>query len=670
MLIPAWQDPAGAVPAAPQGDAINPGHVASPLPGGAAEVFRFFLNLPSWLQAAGAIVGALVALLVLAYLWRRRAEILTWIRTRERAVKLGLGAGAFVLAVGLAGAGFAGWDYVEHENGFCTGCHVMEKAWGAFAAKAGKHDTLGCHDCHQQSMYASLRQLYLWVAERPVEIAAHATIPDRVCEKCHADATGDALWQRVKTTAGHRVHLESDSSALRDVRCVTCHGLEVHAFVPSSRTCGQSGCHENLDIRLGGMAQQTSLHCNSCHQFTAEVPVLATLDSASGTLVPKNRQCLGCHEMQQMLVGFDPAKDPHTGTCGACHNPHTQETPRAAAQTCTTAACHSTWRAEPFHLGASHRRVNQQCTLCHQPHAARVDASDCTGCHTTVSTAPGNRVRAPLPFDTTRALRPTALHSGIRTEAPNASIPAELVTAGESDVGGIGWGVDAWPRDAPLFAGGAHTQAPPARDSFPHPRHRRLACLTCHLTTDPSRRLTFEQPRGCLICHHQRPATSDCAECHQAEELVRPLPATVTVTVRDHAPRVRRATFAHQAHDELRCTQCHVTPVTLAPSPAVAQCSDCHAEHHAERRDCAACHAGGVGGDLRPVHTPPNDAHRFCGTCHKLETVAHLVPARPFCLTCHEPQREHYPDRECTVCHLQTSPEAWRRQLGAGGRAG
>ena len=390
--------------AAAQGDAINPGHVESPLPGGVSEVVRFLFNLPQWFQIAGAIAGTSIAIVVLVLLGRRRAAIAHWVSTRRRPVQLGLGVAVFLLVVGSARAGYAGWNYVQNDNSFCTGCHVMERPWGTFAAKAGKHDTLKCKDCHQQSIFASARQLYLWVAERPVEIREHARIPDRVCETCHADETGDALWQRVKTTAGHRVHLESDSSALREVACVTCHGLEIHAFVPSSRTCAQSGCHESLDIRLGRMSDQTALHCNSCHQFTAEVPRLATRDSAAGTLVPTNRQCLRCHAMQRILAEFDPDRDPHSGTCGACHNPHTERAPQEARRTC--AGCHPASRDEHFHVDASHRRVSQQCTLCHQPHAARVDASDCTGCHNAVRTAPGSRLRPPVPFDTARALRP------------------------------------------------------------------------------------------------------------------------------------------------------------------------------------------------------------------------------------------------------------------------
>ena len=37
-----------------------------------------------------------------------------------------------------------------------------------------------------------------------------------------------------------------------------------------------------------------------------------------------------------------------------------------------------------FHLGKAHRKVATRCETCHVVHAARVDASDCVGCHESV----------------------------------------------------------------------------------------------------------------------------------------------------------------------------------------------------------------------------------------------------------------------------------------------
>ncbi|MBI1967753.1 MAG: hypothetical protein HYS40_07170, partial [Gemmatimonadetes bacterium] len=384
------------------GDTVSAPVVESPLPGGAADVVRFFLQtVPQWAQIAGAVVGVGVAITVVVLLWRRRAGIREWFRTRGRRLKLALAGSAAVVVLGAAALGGASWNYMQHDNGFCTGCHVMGPAYQRFVES--EHDTLSCHDCHRQSIFASVRQLYFWVAERPAEIGPHSPVSTAVCSQCHV--TGQPqMWQRIAETAGHRTHLESDSSALKNVQCVTCHGLEVHRFVPVDSTCGQANCHVNQAIGMGKMAQQTSLHCVTCHQFTAEVPKLATRDSASGTLVPGTTQCFSCHEMKQVLVEFDPARDPHAGTCGMCHNPHRQQSVAEAKQSCATAGCHADWRNIPFHSGLRHRNVGRECTLCHQQHAARVDPSDCAGCHQAVRERARGRVKPPLPFDTTRAI--------------------------------------------------------------------------------------------------------------------------------------------------------------------------------------------------------------------------------------------------------------------------
>ena len=50
-------------------------------------------------------------------------------------------------------------------------------------------------------------------------------------------------------------------------------------------------------------------------------------------------------------------------------------------KSCTDAKCHADWRDVAFHAGKAHRKVAEQCETCHEPHAARVDASDCVGCH-------------------------------------------------------------------------------------------------------------------------------------------------------------------------------------------------------------------------------------------------------------------------------------------------
>ena len=626
--------------------------VESPLPGGVAQVVRFLLNtVPPWVQKGGVVLAILVGGLLLWVLVRRRRTLGVWLAARSRGGQIALAGAALGLIVAVGSMGAATWNYTQHSNDFCTGCHVMNPAFQRFATDENKHAELSCHDCHQQPLSASARQLYLWVAERPSEIGEHAKVPNRVCETCHV--TGDtATWQRVAATAGHRVHLESDSSALKDVQCVSCHGVEVHRFQPVAATCGQSGCHKASDteIVLGKMAEQTVRHCTSCHVFTAEVPALATRDSARGTLVPGKPECLGCHEMRQVLADFDERREPHGGTCGTCHNPHVQKTPAAAAASCATSACHANWRDEPFHTGASHRRVGAQCLSCHLAHSAKVDASNCEGCHRSVRAR--TRMRPPLPFDTTAALRRTSA-----TTAPRAYLSLAVFPAPSRVVAAVRLVSDRSGVTAPFRS----QDAASAADTFPHARHERLSCLVCHATGTGHGRLTFERPRGCAICHHRAPASARCASCHRTEEYQAPRPATVTVTVPDRQPRPRRVDFLHSPHSSRTCVECHTTPVTLAPPPDKAQCRDCHGEHHAAGRSCSSCH-GVV--EPKAAHQTLDAAHQRCDACHTATTIAQLTPTRSFCSTCHtETRRDHYVEKECSVCHLLAEPGAYRSRL-------
>ncbi len=353
-----------------------------PLPGGVAEVVRFFFHVPQWIQIGGAVLAVAVAATLVVVAWRNRAGIVDWLRTRSLALQTTLGLVAAIVLTSAAWAGAESWNYVQHDNAFCTGCHVMGESFQKF--QRSEHSDLGCHDCHQQSLYASARQMYLWVLERPEEIGPHSPVPNERCVSCHVTERPDSIWQRISSTAGHRVHLESDSSALEDVMCVTCHGVEVHQFVPAEQTCGQAGCHsrEDTEIVLGRMAAaETSMHCLSCHEFTEPVPEVSPMGTAAAALRPGDRKCLGCHEMQKVLADFRPAEDPHGGVCGACHDPHVQTTPEAAFRTCTGSGCHDDPEAStPFHRGLGDATL-ASCETCHQAHTWEVAGRDCVACH-------------------------------------------------------------------------------------------------------------------------------------------------------------------------------------------------------------------------------------------------------------------------------------------------
>ncbi len=629
-----------------------------PLPGGIATVVRFFMHVPQWIQIGGIILGAVVAVVAVVFIWRSRQQIINWVTTRSRGVKIAIATAAGLVVLAGAASSYVAMDYVNHANEFCTGCHVMGPSYVRFTES--EHSDLNCHDCHQQSIFASMRQLYLWVLDRPEEIGPHAPVPNRVCESCHVTGQPE-VWQRIASTAGHRTHLESDERELSEVMCVTCHGQEVHQFVPTEQTCGTSGCHDQTMIVLEKMADLPAMHCITCHQFTVEAPFPAPRERVAEVFTPREQQCFSCHEMTEAMATYDIAWDPHKGSCGLCHNPHVDVVARDAAQTC--ADCHMDWRARPFHVGPSHVRVAEQCILCHQPHAALIDPSDCTGCHAGVAANPEaprqvrERLQRVLPFDTLRALPR-------RSPQSMWAHPPEGITISTRD-SPVPRSVWAHPdrSNAVLFSA-SHANFPLPADTFSHDRHRDLSCLTCHTMATGHGRLTFEAPRGCQICHHQAPETSDCSVCHAAQTLEPPRSVRVRVAVAEEPPRERPVDYAHTAHAGLRCVDCHTAPVTLRPPDAVKQCTDCHGDHHTAARTCATCHLTEA---IRSAHERPADAHVKCDACHNPETVALLFPDRSFCSTCHQEQAaDHYVERECATCHMLATPEEHRRRLVSG----
>ncbi|HEU5217269.1 MAG TPA: hypothetical protein VFU23_01320, partial [Gemmatimonadales bacterium] len=587
----------------------------APLPGGLAALFRFLFQVPQWIQIAGAAAGAIVVLLVLRFIWRQRRDILAWLTSRSRQVQIGLAVGVLVVLTAAAATGAKSWDFMQHDNGFCTGCHIMEAPFQRFAAGAGKHQKLKCHDCHQQSIFASSRQLVLWVAQRPEKIGLHAQVPNSRCRSCHEQA-GKEKWQHAMRLAGHKAHFDSDSSALAGLACVKCHGAEVHKFIPSGRTCGQSGCHEKQPVKLAGMAKLPEINCVTCHAFTAELPGLASRDSAVKAMLPRQEQCLSCHQMQGKPKGLDLTKDPHQGSCGFCHDVHAHTVPADARTSCKT--CHANVAQSSFHQGVNHRRVVDACLTCHQPHQASVDAADCAGCHAAVRAR--GLFKPPMPFDT----------NAVKRRAVPPPQPAGEETApGLNEHRGKG---DALPEELPPPR---DSPAPPpaaARDSFPHNRHTSLACLTCHTTNRPGSGLVFQAPRGCDLCHHQKViagavAAADCVRCHAASKLAAPRSTPVSVRIPARTAQVRAVGFRHERHSRIACADCHWPPAAEPPD-SVRTCQACHAQHHEAGRDCAQCHNRA---ETPPAHT--RASHTGCDACHTPARVAALLPTRPFCLT-------------------------------------
>ena len=584
------------------GAALDSVVVRSPLPGGVAAFSRWLFNLPQWLQIAAFALAVLGGLALAVVAWRRRRALLAWFGAHSRAWKLAAAAGLGVFVLAAAGGGAASWNYMQHDNDFCVSCHVMTPAFQRF--RTSEHRKLECHACHQQSIFASAQELYYWVAERPEKIPPHAPVPTRICSECHVQRDADSAWKRIVATAGHRVHLLSDSAPLKGkVECVTCHGQEVHRFIPADRTCAQSGCHELDDtkIRLGKMASQTTLHCTGCHQFTRSVPEALAADSARAAMTPGQPQCLSCHQMRTQLTELDPRREPHGATCGACHNPHTQETPDKAFGSCTSAGCHAgVDTVTPMHRGLPPRAV-ADCGQCHQAHDWKVQASACLDCHADVFDRPSRGGAGALAFSAAR--QPPARGAG----------------------------------------------SPPR---FSHSIHRDVGCASCHSNERRHGETLVRTARDCASCHHRADRATSCTGCHAEREPTPPGRVTVSVTPAAGArARPRQLPFAHAPHREVACADCHTAPVTLAVQRG---CESCHAEHHVPTADCLSCHAGPV------LQAHKLSSHEGCSAsgCHTSRVAASLAPVRAVCLSCHQDLTRHRPGRECADCHRVTWPTA------------
>jgi hypothetical protein len=656
---------ASAVPSAVHGGGINPAElkVENPVPGFIGQLLQMGFNLPSWVQIALVAVGGVIGLVVAVLLWKNRESLLAWLGARSRGYKMGLAAVAAFTVVGGAGAAYAGNHYMEHNNDFCMSCHVMGDAWTAF--QQSEHRKLECHQCHRQSQLANARQLYFWIAERPTEIPKHAGVPTRICSECHVQSRADSGWKRIVRTAGHRLHMESDSSTLKEIACVTCHGQEVHRFKPVDKTCGQSNCHATKDTKivLGNMAGQTSQHCTSCHTFTRVVPENISMDSTRQYLKPTAgpKSCFGCHQMKDKLKGFDVADDKgHNGVCGTCHNPHTQTQTKQAYTSCASSGCHSDLASKsPFHA-KSGKHGSESCGQCHQAHSWKPIGTQCIDCHKNIlnndaKPAQANQKKAsaddapaspallrPIAFRTTDRLthrRARHANSPVRQGRPlrrivNRSAASQVITLLPVTV------LLQPPAQPPKPT---TLGAPKDSKSFSHKQHKLLACAGCHAATSGA--LLVKTKTDCASCHHAAERPTACEGCHSLRTALKTTrPQTLTMrTSSDTPPRTRTAPFDHVRHRDLSCTGCHSNGPLLGVSKS---CASCHTEHHEPERSCSSCHPPAKVAHQRAAH----DGCAGSG-CHSNANVLALPPSRSTCLVCHTEQVTHKPKRECAECH-------------------
>ena len=545
--------------------------------------------------------------------------------------------GVAVVAIGALVVGgayaFRTWNYVEHDDEYCTTCHQTEDTFDRFSQS--EHSELNCRECHEQSTSTSLR----WVFSRPEDPGPHGQVPPGVCAECHITEDPDSTWQRISATMGHRVHLEADTSALQGVVCVTCHGAELHRFVPANATCGQSGCHDpsKTDVVLGEMAGQTGFHCVTCHQFTGPVPEQAPLEAVRTAFVPSLAQCGSCHEMENVLRGLDPEIDPHNAVCGTCHNPHTQEAPAEATSRC--AECHApTDELTPFHRGLR-REVAEDCVGCHAPHTFGIEGENCVACHADIV---GGTPTAGPKAQTAGRERVERAGRGNATVAVSARRP--FVRTVTLDLAAERAGVDGTSAAMREIVRGMLQQ-----EAFDHLEHRELTCTLCHTSQRTHGEVTLESGRTqCMECHHRGvTSASGCTRCHSAAEVSAPRTVEVDMTVRGRT-FARSIAFPHGRHADLGCAQCHTQGVSMRVERT---CADCHQSHHTATASCVTCHNQ----PNRPSHTSVVHTRSCAGSsCHESASYGAMAQGRNTCLACHQDRTDHRPGQVCASCHRVT----------------
>jgi nitrate/TMAO reductase-like tetraheme cytochrome c subunit len=539
------------------------------------------------------------------------------------------------IVVGLFGAGgfygYKTYDYIEHDNDFCMSCHLMEEPIELFGESA--HRGLGCKACHQPSMIERSSMALTQIVESPEELTVHAEVPDERCVTCHVEGDPEK-WRSIASSAGHRVHLESADSALADVSCVACHSSSLHEFSPADKTCAQSGCHEDNSINLGAMSDLT-IHCAACHGFNTPIPEAMDAGIASVALSPTGAECLSCHAMREKVQM--PVDDPHEGLCASCHNPHEQETPAEAVETCASGGCHDTAPdLTDFHVGL-HDDGLDDCSSCHTAHDFQADGNDCAACHQDIFDEPGT------PFQEVGSAGTIGRGANeARTRSHEGVWPL---------TGGVGLSFFQAPRGDSVL--------------FKHGEHREVECLSCHSTEGTHGRVTVETVTDCRSCHHSEPVKTDCAACHEntpfqpgAESRLHSMAFEVGT------PVDRRLPFDHEIHESEECVTCHTEDDGPTLSATSVSCSSCHEDHHEPEQTCRSCHVEA------PVEDHPiEEVHVGCSGngCHTPSPLDLVPRTREFCLACHQDLVEHKvdDDRDCAACH--TLPDPRRPGLGGGG---
>ncbi|HET9440274.1 MAG TPA: hypothetical protein VFO52_08885, partial [Longimicrobiales bacterium] len=381
-----------------------------------------------------------------------------------------MGAIALVLLIASLGM-YRVYDYVQHDNDFCTGCHLMQDPFARF--ERSSHRGLGCKACHRPNIWERSSMGLIQIIERPDSMTRHAHVPSETCAECHIKGKPEE-WTLIAQSAGHRLHLESRDARLSKIECITCHGAGVHDFAAADKSCGQAECHQDTKVELGAMSNLT-IHCASCHDFNRPLAGNVRADSLEGQLQPTGNDCFSCHAMREKVAATMPADEPHGAQCGLCHNPHEDKKPADAVVTCATGGCHERIdTVTVMHRGLASGML-QSCTSCHAAHSWKAGGLDCSSCHEPDL----------LDEPTRKPIKQLHVRPQQQTVLTLVFAPTRLLL-------------------------GLIASDPP----FRHKPHKSLPCVTCHESEDGHGAVKIKTAADCAGCHHSQKNLKACNSCH------------------------------------------------------------------------------------------------------------------------------------------------------------
>ncbi|MBI2982324.1 MAG: hypothetical protein HYY44_08590 [Deltaproteobacteria bacterium] len=200
----------------------------------------------------------------------------------------------FISMILFGAAVYRSYDYVQHDARFCQSCHIMQKPFQKWSTSP--HHLVTCHRCHQQTLGASLHQVWFYVTKRPDQVVHHPTLDHKVCAQCHL--SDDPQWKLIGETAGHKVHFEKNG-----IDCLDCHMGGLHEFLRPVEIC--INCHADKTEGVG--KRMAFVHCTDCHSFLAK----------KEELKPGRKTCLECHSKIELGHKKFPEEN-----CSECHKPH------------------------------------------------------------------------------------------------------------------------------------------------------------------------------------------------------------------------------------------------------------------------------------------------------------------------------------------------------------